>query len=379
MRIGVNTRLLLYNKLEGIGRFTHELLSRIVSANPEHEFYFFFDRPFHDEFVYASNVHPVVLGPQARHPFLYNLFADVAVPLALKRYKIDVYFSPDGLGATRTKVPTVLAFHDLAFVHFPQYISKLDKWHYHRYFPRFARKADHIVAVSEYTKQDLIEQYHLPPDKISVVYNGVNDQYKPLPVEEQEKVKKQYTDGCEYFIFVSAIHPRKNVINLLKAFVKFKRFQKTRMKLVMVGRMAWKTNEIEEAKELMPFKDDVVWTGYLEVTELSRLMGAAYALVYPSFFEGFGIPIADAMACNTPVITSNVSSMPEVGGDAALYVDPNSVEDITAKLNFIYKDERLRNQLADNCHKQVARFSWDESAEKLWSIILQASGKRKVV
>ncbi len=377
MRIGVNTRLLLHNKLEGIGRFAHELLSRMVAAHPEHEFYFFFDRPYHEEFIYGPNVRPVVLGPQARHPFLYNLFTDIAIPVALKKYKIDVYFSPDGLGTIRTSVPVLLAFHDLAFIHFPQYISRLDKWHYNRFFPKYAHRATHIVAVSEYTRQDLVTQYKIPEEKISVVYNGINAHYRPLDHDEKAEVKARYTDGCEYFIFVSAIHPRKNVINLLKAFVKFKRFQKSRMKLVMVGRMAWQTDEIEEVKTLMPYKEDVIWTGYLGIGELSRLMGAAYALVYPSFFEGFGIPIADALACNVPVITSSVSSMPEVGGDAALYVDPHSVEDIAAKLNFIYKDERLRGQLVANCRAQAAKFSWDHSAAQLWELLVYTAGKGK--
>ncbi len=369
MRIGVNTRLLLQGKLEGIGHFTHELLKRIVLAHPEHQFFFFFDRPYHESFVYANNVTPIVLKPQARHPFLFYAFTEFAIPKALKKYKIDVYFSPDGLGLTKPKVPTIVAFHDLAFLHFPQYVSKLEKWHYHTYFPKFAQSASHIVAVSEYTKTDLVKHYQVLPEKVSVVYNGVKDIYKPLDYAVQQQIRDTYTQGHSYFLFVSAIHPRKNVLNLLKAFVKFKRFQKTNMKLVMVGRMAWQTKEIEEAKELMPFKDDVIWMGYMEAEALSLLMGSAYALVYPSFFEGFGIPIADALACNIPVITSNVSSMPEVGGDAALYVDPHSVEDITAKLSFLYKDEALRNKLIANCQSQVAKFNWDTSADKLWQII----------
>lgn len=371
MRIGVNTRLLLNSKLEGIGRFTHELMSRIVRNHPEHEFVFFFDRPFDTQFVYADNVKPVVLKPQARHPFLYYLFTEIAIPQALKKYKCDVYFSPDGLGSLRTKVPTIIAFHDLAFLHYPSFIGKLDKWHYHKYFPQFAAKAKQLVAVSEFTKADLVKQYHIEASKIDVVYNGVSSYYQPISFDEKQQIKAKYTDGCEYFLFVSAIHPRKNVLNLLKAFVKFKRFQNTKMKLVMVGRMAWQTNEIEEAKALMPYKDDVIWTGFLQIEELAKVTAAAYALVYPSLFEGFGIPIADAMACNVPVITSNTSSMPEVGGDAALYANPTDVEDIAGQLGIMYKDERLRNQLIRACASQVAKFNWDTSAEVLWKSILK--------
>lgn len=378
MRIGVNTRLLLEGKLEGIGRFAHEILQRIVKAHPEHQFFFFFDRPYSNEFVYADNVKPVVLQPQARHPFLYYLFTKVAIPQAIKKHKIDVYFSPDGLGLFTKKIPSVVAFHDLAFLHFPQNMSKVERWYYDKYYIKYAQNASKLIAVSKFTKQDIVKQYNILPEKIDVVYNGINELYQPLEYDERQAVKEKYTEGCEYFLFVSAISPRKNALNLLKAFVKFKRFQKTKMKLVMVGRMAWKTNEIEEAKDLMPFKEDVIWTGFLPVEELSKLMGAAYALVYPSLFEGFGIPIADALACNVPVITSNTSSMPEVGGEAALYVEPTSVEDITAKLNFIYKDEFLRNSLIRNCAAQAQKFSWDKSAEKVWRIIEELAASKSI-
>lgn len=369
MRIGVNTRLLLKDKLEGIGWFSNELLKRIVINNPQHEFIFFFDRPFDEQFIYAPNVKGVVLKPQARHPFLYVLWSEVAIPAALKKYKVDVFFSPEGLSTTKSKVPTVCTIHDLAFLHYPQFVDKLSKWHYQKYYPKFCKQASKIVAVSTYTKEDVIKQYKVPAEKIDIVYNAPNVAYTPLSYEEKQAVKKQYTDGCEYFLFTSAMHPRKNVINLLKAFVKFKRRQNTKMKLVMVGRMAWQFKDIEEAKNFMPFKEDVVWTGYLGVEALSKLTGAAYAAVYPSLFEGFGIPIIEAIACNVPVITSDVTSMPEVGGDAALYADPTDVDMIAGQLNRIYIDEFLRNKLIKNCPAQLEKFNWDQSAEKLWNVI----------
>lgn len=377
MRIAVNTRLLLKGKLEGIGWFAHELLNRMVKLHPEHEFIFFFDRPWHPDFVFAENVKPVVVSPQARHPFLYYIWTEISIVRALKKYKADVYFSPDHLGSLRTKVPTVITIHDLAYLHYPQFIDKLHKWHYARFMPRFAQKACKIITVSEFSKQDIVKQLKVDAQKIDVIYNGANQKYQPLSFEECEAVKKQYTNGEEYFIFTGALHPRKNIINLLKAFVKFKRHQKSPLKIVIVGRMAWQFDEIVQAKNHMPFKEDVIWTGYLEVEELAKLTAAAYAMVYPSLFEGFGIPILEAMTCHVPVIVSETSSMPEVAGEAGLLVDPNSVEDIAHKMSMIYKDEGMRDKMIVAAKKQKELFSWDRSAEQLWKSIIACIPEKK--
>lgn len=374
MRIAVNTRLFLKGRLEGIGWFAHETLSRLVRNHPEHEFIFFFDRPYHKDFIFAPNVRPVVLKPQARHPALYYLWTEWAIPYALKKYKADVYFSPDGLGTLRSKVPTCITIHDLAYRHYPQFMDKMHKWHYAHYLPRFAEKAKRIIAVSEYTRQDIVTQYGIAPDKIDVVYNGAHAEYRPLEYDEKERIREKYTEGEEFFLFTGALHPRKNVINLLKAFVQFKRRQRSRIKLVIVGRMAWQYEEIVKARELMPYKEDVIWTGYLNVEELAGITASAYALVYPSLFEGFGIPILEAMACHVPVIVSNTSSMPEVGGDAALLVDPAQPEDIAAKMMQIYKDEDLRHKMIAAARLQKEKFSWERSAEQIWDSLMKCIG-----
>lgn len=371
MRIAVNTRLFLKGRLEGIGWFAHEVLSRMVKKHPEHEFIFIFDRPYHKDFIFAPNVTPVVLKPQARHPALYYLWTEWGIPRILRKYKADVYFSPDGLGSLRTKVPTCVTIHDLAYKHYPEFMDKMHRWHYAHYLPRFARHARRIIAVSEYTKQDIVKQFDLPESKIDVVYNGAHDGYGPISYEEKQKVKEQYTGGEEFFLFTGALHPRKNVVNLLKAFVKFKRRQRSRIKLVIVGRMAWQYSEIAKAKDHMPYKEDVVWAGYLDVTELARITASAYALVYPSLFEGFGIPIVEAMTSDVPVIVSNSSSMPEVGGAAALLVDPASPDDIAEKMMMIYKDETLRDRMIAAARVEKLRFDWDRSADQVWECLMK--------
>ena len=372
MRIAVNTRLLLKGKLEGIGWFTCQTLERIVRDHPEHEFFFLFDRDYDPSFIYGPNVTPIVVHPQARHPVLFYLWFEWSVPYVLKKYKIDLFLSPDGYASLSTKVPTCLVVHDLAFEHYPEHYVTSHRLYWRHYSPLFARAAKRIATVSSFSKEDISKRYGVAPDNIDVVYNGAHPEYRPLSFEEKVAVKAEYTDGCEYFVFAGAIHPRKNILNLLKAFVAFKKHQRTNMKLVIVGRPAWKYDEVDAMKNEMPFKDDVKWVGYMNIDKLSKVMGAAYALVYASLFEGFGIPILEAYQCGVPAVVSNTSSMPEVAGDAALLVDPTDPGDIAEKMHLIYKDEALRARLIANTAKQVEKFTWELTAKRLWECMMKA-------
>jgi len=376
MRIAVNTRLLLKGKLEGIGWYTNETLKRIVRLHPEHEFIFFFDRPYDESFVFGDNVTPVVFGPQARHPLLFYIWFEWRIPYFLRKYKADLFLSPDGLMSLKTKVPGCIVMHDLAFEHYPEHLKKSHEIFYRKYSPLYAQKAKRIVTVSEFSKRDIAERYHVPADKIDVSYNGAHDGYRPLSWDEREHAKVTFADGCEYFVYAGALHPRKNIVNLLRAFIAFKKRQRSNMKLVIVGRMAWNYEEIAEMREQMPFKEAVKWTGYLDVTELTKAIGGAYALVYVSLFEGFGIPILEALQCNVPAIISHTSSMPEVGGKAVLTADPCDHEDIAAKMEQLYKDENLRERLIAEAPAQVKKFSWDKSAAILWESMMKCLNRQ---
>ena len=379
MRIAVNTRLLLKGRLEGIGWYTHQMLERMVRAHPEHEFLFLFDRAFDLSFIFAPNVKGIVVHPQARHPVLFKIWFDYSVPIILRRFKADIFLSPDGIGSLRTGVPQCLVIHDLAFEHYPQYAPASHVRYMRKGSPRWAHKAAQVVTVSEYSRQDIAKRYHIPEEKITVTHNGANPAYRPLAWDEREQVKAKYTGGNEYFIFVGALHPRKNVVTLLKAFIAFKKRQRNNMQLVIVGRMAWHFDDLVEMRDTMPFKEDVKWVGYMGVDELCKVMGAAYALVYPSLFEGFGIPILEALKCEVPAIISNTSSMPEVGGDAALIVNPTDVQDVAEKMSIIYKDEILRKKLIAAAPAQAAQFDWDASAARLWEVLMECvqAGKRR--
>ena len=368
MKIAVNTRLLLKDKLEGIGWVACECLSRIVKAHPDDEFYFLFDRKPDPKFIFAENVKPVVLFPQARHPFLYIIYFEISVCCALRKIKPDVYLSTDAYLSLRSKTPQIAVFHDINFEHFPQDFPRLALWHYKKFFPKYAKKADKIITVSEFSKQDIIDNYKVEADKIEVVYNGANDGFKPLSEEEKSNIRNQYTAGYQYFMFVGSLHPRKNLARLFPAYDLFKKRTGSDVKLLIVGEKRWWTEPIQKAYESMVHKDDVVFVGHLQIDELQCVTAAALASVYVSYFEGFGIPIVEAYKCDVPVITSNVTSMPEVAGDAALLVDPFSIESISSALELVM-DENVRNSLIEKGRIRRNDFSWDKAAEQWYTVI----------
>jgi len=369
MRIAVNTRLLLKNRLEGIGRFSMEILSRIAASHPEHEFIFIFDRPYDKKFIFSENIIPVVIGPQARHPFLFFLWFEFSVPYVIRKYKADLFLSPDGFLSLRCKKPSIVVVHDLNFEHYPKDLPKLVLKYYKYFVPKFVKKANHIATVSEYSKQDIMALYGINSDKISVIYNGVNEVYNPVEESKKQDIKNKYTEGKNYFLYVGALHQRKNLVNLFKAFDAYKTTHKTATKLLIVGNKMWWTKSIEQAYLQMQHKGEVVFHRHMSTIELREVYSAAIALTYISYFEGFGIPIIESFACGTPVITSNVTSMPEVAGDAALIVNPFDVEEIVKALYTMETDTQLREKLIAKGLERQKAFSWNNSAEKLWEIV----------
>ncbi len=366
MSIGVNARFLLKDKLEGIGWFSYETLLRITREHPEHEFFFFFDRPFHKDFLFSKNITPIVLYPQARHPFLFYLFFEWSIPYALKKYKIDYFISPDGYLPLSSNVPSLAVIHDIAFEHRSTDVGKLMLRYYRYYFPKFAKKASRIATVSEYSKRDLINTYKISENKIDVVFNGSNELYTPINKVQQENTKTRYSNNCEYFIYVGSLNPRKNIANLLKAFDKFKESDTTNKKLLIVGKVMFDNKHFKSEFESMQYKTDVLFTGRLSNEELHLVLASAVALVYIPFYEGFGIPILEAFNCNTPVITSNVTSLPEVAANAAILVDPNNVNEIAESMKLIL-DLNVREKLNIRMKERILNFSWNNTAKLLWN------------
>ncbi len=375
LKIAVNTRLLLEGRLEGIGWFSYENLKRITIAHPEHQFYFIFDRPYHPGFIFGPNVTPVVIGPPARHPVLYFIWFELSVRYQLKKLGADVFLSPDGYLSLGSKVPSLTVFHDLNFEHYPKSLPFAERWYYRTFFPRYARKARRIATVSEFSKSDIIRHYGISPSKIDVVYNGANEAYAPLDDAGKEETRARYSEGKPYFFFVGSLHPRKNLINLFRAFDLFRKTDTAGTKLLIAGAKKWWTGEIAMVYNTMQYRDSVIFTDRLETSEMNYVMGSALALAYVSYFEGFGIPIVEAFRCGTPVITSDVTSMPEVAGTAALLADPFDPESIAGAMKRIAEDGELRSRLIEKGFERARIFTWDKSAERLWATIERVIGE----
>ncbi|MEO0473691.1 MAG: glycosyltransferase family 1 protein [Bacteroidota bacterium] len=367
--IAVNTRLLLPGRVEGISRFAVEVLSRMVRRNPDIQFSFLFDRANDPAFVFGENVTPYVIPPQARHPLLWYAWFHGLARFKLGQLKPNLLFSPEFYLTTHPDIPQVPVFHDLAYEHYPKDIAPFASWYCRRHSPRFAHLASHILTVSSFSKQDLVQQYDLPEDKISVVYNGASDQFSPLPAEEQEKVRRKYSSGKPYVHFVGALHPRKNIDNLLKAFDQYKTETESPLQLLLVGRKGWQYQSALETYENMQHRDAVLFTGFVSDEELVRIYAASFALCYVPYLEGFGIPLLEAMHAETAIITGDRTSMPEVAGDAALFADPYEPASIAHCLRQLYETPKRRTELIEAGKIQRDRFSWDQTYEKVWTVL----------
>ncbi len=366
MKIAVNARFLLPGKLEGLGWYAHEVTQRMVAQHPDDTFLLLFDRPFDPRFVYGPNVQPIVVPPPTRHPLLWHAWFEWALPMVFRRHRPDVFFSPDAYLSMRATVPTVMTVHDLIPLHDPMSIRPSHRGYYLRNMPRFMRRADHLMTISEYTKRGIVEAGLADADRITVAYNGCRDGFRPFSEVEKTGVRARHTEGRPYFFYTGAIHPRKNIPRLIRAFDRFKAETGAPALLLLAGRFAWQTDDVTAAHEQARHRADIRLLGYVPETELTALMAAAEALTYVSLNEGFGLPVLEAMHCDTPVITANVSALPEVAGDAALLVDPTDETAIAAALKKICFDSAFVAGLRPKMRAQREKFTWDAAAAAVY-------------
>lgn len=371
MRIAINTRFLLKGKMEGFGWYTYEICKRLAINHPEHEFYFFFDRPYDSSFVFAENVKPIVLSPPARHPILFFLWFEFAVPKALKKYNIDLFFSPDGYLSLRSKTRQIGSIHDINFEHFPQDLPFFARIYLRFFFPKFAKKANKIITVSNYSKQDIRKTYGIDELKIHTAWNGASDWFKPISETEIISKRKEISGGKPYFLFVGALHPRKNLIRLMNAYNEYAlKAASEAFHLVIVGENLWNKKGFTVVTD-ETIKNNIHFTGRLEISELAKVTGAAGALAYVPYFEGFGIPLVEAMKCGIPIVSGNLTSLPEVVGDAALFCNPLDEKSIENALTEMATNVTYRKELAQKSLNRAKLFSWDLAAEKVWKVLMK--------
>ncbi len=263
----------------------------------------------------------------------------------------------------RLPCPTVLTVHDLIFERYPEHHTATNRAFLKRAMPAFVRAATHIIAVSEQTKRDLMELYATPAEKITVVYEGIDAGFSPAGPDAVERVRDIYSPERPYLLMVGTLEPRKNHLTAVRALARLKAAGRPH-RLLIAGGQGWLFDEIRRQIDSLGLQDDVRFTGYVPDVELPALYSGAACLLLPSLYEGFGFPVLEAMACGTPVVCANVSSLPEIAGDAALLVPPRDDEALAAAVARVLADPELAANLVRAGLEQAGRFSWSRCARQ---------------
>jgi glycosyltransferase involved in cell wall biosynthesis len=373
MNIAVNARLLIKDKLEGIGRFSYETTKRLAQQHPEHTFYLIFDRKYDEQFIFSENVKPLIVGPKARHPFLYYIWMEWSVAKLLKQYDIDVFYSPETMLCLNTNIPSFCTYHDLIYARRPDFLPFKERKYLQLFSPKFAKRADHIFTVSNFVYQDLRKEFpNIDKTKVSIAYNA-------LPLDrtqvKSDVMKRQLPK--EYFLCISSIHPRKNIDGTLVAFKLYLSKYNKNTKLVLIGRPYWKLEKnLQDLMAVMIAKEELLHLKDVKDDEIGQILKEAKALLYLSHFEGFGIPILEAMANGVPVIASNTSSMPEVAGDAAILCNPLDLDSISEAMHKVTTDGELQKGMIKKGYERVKYYNWDATAAHIYDVMSKFDPKK---
>ena len=350
----------------GIGRYTRELVTALARLDTQNPYILFSAKPSSD-FPPLPGANFRRVSTRLSTDWLARLWHRARLPLPIELWTgpIRLLHSPDfTLPPSKRGVPTLLTVHDLSFVRTPETATPGLRAYLNAAVPRSVRRADLILADSEATRSDLIKVYQTPPDKIRVLYSGVERRFQPVHDEKTlAALRENYQLGSGPFVLsVGTIQPRKNYERLVEA---FRRLDKPNIKLVIAGGKGWLADPLYRMVDQLGMKERVQFIGFVADDDLPALYSAAHVFAFPSLYEGFGLPALEAMACGTPVLTSNVSSLPEVVGEAALSVDPIDVDAISEGLFKLVEDSGLRKKLIQQGIERAKRFSWDNAAGEL--------------
>lgn len=371
MRIGVDYTAAAHQG-GGIGRYTRGMIKALTRLDGKNEYRLFVagrGGPFGQAY-WPSNVRLRIVHLSQRN--LTRIWQRLCLPLPVEVFTgpLDIFYSPDFVLPPVWRARTLLTVHDLSFVRYPQTVDP----HLHRYLnvavPRSVRRADHILADSQNTARDLIELWSVPPEKVSVLYSGVEFHFRPVTDEaELARVRKRYGLPQHFILSVGTLQPRKNYERLIQAFSQLRATTEDRpYHLVVAGGKGWLYESIFDYVRELGLEEEVLFAGFVADEDLPALYNLADLFAFPSLYEGFGLPALEAMACGTPVVCSDASSLPEVAGDAALLVDPLDVEGWVEAMERALREEELRRELVARGLAQARRFTWERAAGELLEI-----------
>jgi glycosyltransferase involved in cell wall biosynthesis len=366
MRIGIDARLVFYSQA-GIGQYIIHLANGLAQVDQENEYVLLQSRKDDSTILDRPRFRRVSLWTPSHHRL-----ERYALNVELMRLGLDILHSPDFIPPHRPRCRSVITVHDLAFLLYPHFLTR-ESARYYGHIDQAVRWTDQIIAVSNSTKRDAIQHLGVPDDKITVVYEAANAIFRPIDGQEaRDQVRRRHGVDARFLLFVSTIEPRKNVPTLLRALSQLIECYKEDVHLILAGGKGWLFEDAFAVVDQLKLNDRVHFVGRVSSEELLYLYNAAELLAHPAFYEGFGLPPLEAMACGLPVIVSNVSSLPEVVGDAGILVDPHDVDEMTVSMWRVLNEARTRSEMRDKGLRQAARFSWEKAACETLAVYARA-------
>jgi glycosyltransferase involved in cell wall biosynthesis len=356
----------------GIGTYIRNLLRQLARIDHDTEYVLLAGQTDLDVGAQLGPNFRTVLEPSPN----YSFREQIHVPWVLRRERPDVYHAPHYILPAGVRCPSVVTIHDCIHLMFPQYLPNRAAYAYARASMwAAARRSDCILTVSEASKRDILHFFNVRPEKIVVVYNAIDDHFRVTPAEEDvARVRERYQLDHKFVLYVGNIKPHKNLVRLIEAFAELRRTGFEDVKLLIIGDEISKLPALRRAVHSHKLHKHVRFLGYVSDQTLGILYRLASTFVFPSLYEGFGLPPLEAMASGTPVVTSNVSSLPEVAGDAAVLVDPYDVDSIVDGLRRILSDPALAAELRRKGLERAREFSWERSVAKTRQVYQQVGG-----
>jgi len=352
----------------GLGRYAESLTRALAALAPEELALFYNAEQGISPLAGLEQLptHTVALGYK---PWRMLVWAGQLARLPFNRLVpgATLFHATEHLLLPLRDIPTVLTVHDLIFRHLPEHHKRLNRWYLNATLPLYCRRATHLIAVSEATRQDVIAAYGLPPEKITVIHEAADPQFRPQSPERIAAARARYQLPETYLLYVGTIEPRKNLTRLLHAWEPLYRAGEA-PPLVIVGKRGWLVEDFYTALEASPAREGIRFTGYVADEDLPALYAGARAFTFLSLYEGFGLPPLEAMACGAPVLCSDTSALPEVVGDAALTVSPTSVDAIREGLRRLLTAADLRADLRERGLHRAAAFSWERAAAETYRL-----------